>query len=360
MRHLELGIFIPIANNGWIISKHSPQYQPTFDLNKSITLRAEQYGFEFVLSMIKWRGFGGETQFWDYALESFTLMAGLAAVTQRIGLYASVALPTLHPAVVARMCATIDAISHGRFGLNIVTGWNKLEYSQMGLWPGDDYYKTRYDYATEYVQILKRLWREGRVTHEGRYFQLQDCYCQPLPSREIPIVCAGHSERGMQFTIELGNHNFILGTIPEADAISTRLKQLAQGSGRQVGTYALFTVVLGDSDAQAQATATYFMEGGDIPALMGWKGAANTDPNGVNVKQYQAEAFMGIPTIIGSAATVAATLNHIAQDTSIDGILLTFPDFEADLDRFAAEVMPQLTCRVQERMGARPFVAAAS
>ena len=81
---MDMGIFIPIGNNGWIISNTSPQYKPTFDLNKQIVQRAEHYGLDFVLSMIKLRGFGGKTEFWDYNLESFTLMAGLAAVTSRI------------------------------------------------------------------------------------------------------------------------------------------------------------------------------------------------------------------------------------------------------------------------------------
>ncbi|MEN9226501.1 MAG: LLM class flavin-dependent oxidoreductase [Thermostichus sp. DRC_bins_24] len=345
MGYLQFGVFIPIANNGWIISVNSPQYMPTFELNKQITLLAEQYGFEFVLSMIKWRGFKGETQFWDHALESFTLMAGLAAVTEKIHLYASVALPTLHPAVAARMCVTLDDISKGRFGLNIVTGWNKLEYSQMGLWPGDDYYGYRYDYATEYVQVMKLLWEKGRASYQGKYFQLEDCLCQPRPSREIPIVCAGHSERGMRFTAEMGNHNFILAPVEEAARISDRLKEFGENVGRQVGTYALFTVVMGETDAEAQATAEHYMEGGDIEALLGWKGAANTDPVGVNVKRYQAEAFMGIPTIIGSYKTVAKELDRIASQTSIDGILFTFPDFVADVQRFGERVMPLVNCR---------------
>lgn len=55
MGYLEFGVFIPIANNGWIISTTSPQYLPSFRLNREICLRAERYGFEFVLSMIKWR-----------------------------------------------------------------------------------------------------------------------------------------------------------------------------------------------------------------------------------------------------------------------------------------------------------------
>ena len=80
---MDIGIFIPIGNNGWLISTSSPQYKPTFELNKQVVQKAEQYGLDFALSMIKLRGFGGKSEFWDLNLESFTLMAGLAAVTSR-------------------------------------------------------------------------------------------------------------------------------------------------------------------------------------------------------------------------------------------------------------------------------------
>ncbi len=99
---MEIGIFCPIGNNGWLISKNAPQYKPTFELNKQIVQRAEHYGFDFALSMIKLRGFGGETEFWDYNLESFTLMAGLAAVTSKIKIYATSATLVMPPAIVAR------------------------------------------------------------------------------------------------------------------------------------------------------------------------------------------------------------------------------------------------------------------
>src|SRR3954462_6128703 len=86
-RPMEIGVFIPIGNNGWLISTTSPQYMPSFELNKEITQKAETYGFDFALSMIKLRGFGGKSQFWEHNLESFTLMAGLAAVTPRLHNY---------------------------------------------------------------------------------------------------------------------------------------------------------------------------------------------------------------------------------------------------------------------------------
>jgi len=99
---MELGVFIPIGNNGWLISTTSPQYRPTFDLNREIVEKAERFGFDFALSMIKLHGFGGPSQFWDYNLESFTLMAGLAAVTNRIQLFATCAVLTLPPPITAR------------------------------------------------------------------------------------------------------------------------------------------------------------------------------------------------------------------------------------------------------------------
>ncbi|MEP1583548.1 MAG: LLM class flavin-dependent oxidoreductase, partial [Marinobacter sp.] len=92
---MNIGVFIPIGNNGWLISKNAPQYMPTFELNREITQKAEGYGFDFALSMIKLRGFGGETEFWEHNLESFTLMAGLAAVTSKIQLFATAATLTM-------------------------------------------------------------------------------------------------------------------------------------------------------------------------------------------------------------------------------------------------------------------------
>src|SRR3954466_1551979 len=129
---MDLGVFIPIANNGWLISKASPQYHPSFALNRDVTLLAEQYGFEFVLSMVKLRGFGGETEFWDHALESFTLMAGIAVATEWTKPYASTAVLTLPPTIVAGMVSTIDSIASVCFDINIKSGWTEAECTQSG------------------------------------------------------------------------------------------------------------------------------------------------------------------------------------------------------------------------------------
>jgi pyrimidine oxygenase len=112
---------------------------PTFELNKAIVQKAEHYHFDFALSMIKLRGFGGKTEFWDHNLESFTLMAGLAAVTSRIQIYATAATLTLPPAIAAH---GLHHRLHLRRPLWRQPGDRlaKPEYEQMGLWPGDDYF----------------------------------------------------------------------------------------------------------------------------------------------------------------------------------------------------------------------------
>ena len=190
---MKIGVFIPIGNNGWLVSTTSPQYKPSWELNRDVVQKAEAYGFDFALSMIKLRGFGGPSEYWDHNLESFTLMAGLAAVTTRIELFASVAVLTLPPPLVARMAVTIDSISKGRFGVNIVSGWQQAEYSQMGIWPGEVHFERRYEYCSEYVQIMKELWATGHSDLKGQFFQMDDCRCSPLPTAPIRIICAGQA-----------------------------------------------------------------------------------------------------------------------------------------------------------------------
>src|SRR5260221_11214702 len=99
-------------------------------------------------------------------------------------------------ALTARMAVTIDSIAPGRFGINIVSGWQKAEYDQMGLWPGEAFYARRYDYSTEYVGVMRELWATGQSDFQGEFFHMQDCRLSPLPRAPIKIVCAGQSDRG--------------------------------------------------------------------------------------------------------------------------------------------------------------------
>jgi pyrimidine oxygenase len=357
---MDLGIFIPIGNNGWLISEASPQYKPSFALNKAVVQKAEQYGFDFALSMIKLHGFGGKTEFWDYNLESFTLMAGIAAVTSRIKLYASSAILTLPPALVARMATTIDSIAPGRFGINIVTGWQKVEYEQMGLWPGDDYFGQRYDYATEYVTVMKDLWSTGLSNHQGRFFQMTDCMMKPVPSGPIKLVVAGQSGRGMEFAADLADYNFVNGVgvnTPTACAPTVRrLAEAAAKSGRDVGSYMLFMVIADETDEAAQAKWKRYRDGADVGALAWMADQGGKDQTAgetstarhINLPEGAVNFNMG--TIVGSYATAARLLDEVASLPGAKGIMLTFDDFLDGLDMFGQRIQPLMACRADIRL----------
>ncbi len=347
---MEFGVFIPIGNNGWMISKNSPQYMPSFDLNKEVVLKAEEHGFEFVLSMVKLRGFGGETEFWDHNLESFTLMSGLAAVTSKIQLYASVATLTMNPAIAARMAVTIDDISGGRFGINLVSGWNKSEYEQMGVWPGDQYFDERYDYTTEYVQIMKDLWTKGVSDFKGDHIQMDDCRCLPMPKGDIKLVSAGQSQRGMQFTAEHCDFNFIIGDTDTevVGAATTQLANEAAKSERDVGSYVLYTVIMGETDEEAEAKLQSYREGADLDAIAFMTGQADLDTKGATttrITELQGAAFLGIGLVVGSYETVAAQIDKLAEESGASGMMLVFDDFVKGVDDFGEKVMPMLKCR---------------
>jgi pyrimidine oxygenase len=165
---MKLGVFLPNGQNGYIVSNSSPQYVPTYQHMLDITKVCERIGLDFILSMIKYRGFGGTSGYWESCLDSITLACGLAAETSTIELYATVPVLGIHPAVAARQISTFNDISKGRAGVNIVTGWNRPEYQQMGLWPGDDYHDRRYEYTEEYIKVMRTLWREAKPGNPHR------------------------------------------------------------------------------------------------------------------------------------------------------------------------------------------------
>ena len=138
----------------------------------------------------------GRREFWDYNLESFTLMAGLAAMTTRIQLFATCAVLTMPPPIAARMAVTIDSISHGRFGVNIISGWQRARIHPDGHLAGHRALRRRYDYCAEYVTIMHELWDTGRSDFKGDFFQMDDCRCLPTPTAKIPIICAAQSDAG--------------------------------------------------------------------------------------------------------------------------------------------------------------------
>lgn len=353
---MEIGVFIPIGSNGWLISTTAPRYRPSFDLNRHVTGAAERYGMDFALSMIKLRGFGGECEFWDHALDSFTLMAGLAAVTSRIRLFATVPTLAVPPALAARMTATIDSISGGRFGLNVITGWQRPEYSQMGIWPGDAYFAQRYEYASEYVTILRELWTQGVSDLKGKFFQMEDCRLSPRPQVPIKIICAGQSDAGLAFTARHADYNFTFGkglnSPGECAPVLAKMRDAGAQAGRDVGCYALFMVIAAATDAEAHDKWAHYRNGAD-PVALAWlseQGKADTraavgEKHAAYMMNPASAVNLNMGTLVGSPATIAGLLDEASTLPGLAGVMLVFDDFVEGMAVFGEQIQPLMRSR---------------
>ncbi len=352
---MKLGVFIPIGNNGWLISTTSPQYKPSFELNRTIVEKAERFGFDFALSMIKLHGFGGPSEFWDYNLESFTLMAGLAAVTKRIELFATCAVLTVPPPIAARMAVTIDSIAPGRFGVNIISGWQRAEYAQMGIWPGSEHYRRRYDYCAEYVTVMKELWATGQSDLKGDFFTMEDCRCLPLPSRPIPIICAAQSDAGVRYAATHADYNFCVSFgINQPSAIAPSVGRLVAATaeiGRHCGALILIMIIADETDEAAFAKWEHYKAGADQEALAWRDEQAGDDPGKGEYSRANRTKLVGetLPTnqglLIGSYAHIAAMLDEMAAVPGVEGVMMTFDDFVIGMEQFGTRIQPLMRCR---------------
>ena len=228
---MEIGVFIPIGSNGWIVSTTSPQYNPSFELNKQTTLNAERYGFDFALSMIKLRGFGGKSGFWDHNLESFTLMAGLAAVTSRIKLYATVPTLAIPPAIAARM-----ALDH-RFDLERpLRPQRHHRLAAAGILPrwacgrATSTSRTATTSPPNTCRSCSELWETGVSNFKGEFFKMDDCRLSPRPQAPMKLICAGQSDAGMEFIAKYADYNFVLRQgLQHADRLRADRRAPAEG-----------------------------------------------------------------------------------------------------------------------------------
>jgi len=129
-------------------------------------------------------------------LEGWTVLAALAAETKRLRIGLMVTGNTYrHPAVLAKIAATVDVISNGRLDLGIGAGWNVYEHESMGIplyAPGE-----RIRRLGEACEIITSLFTQQLTTYDGRYYQLKDARCEPKPIQKPypPFVIGGSGEQ---------------------------------------------------------------------------------------------------------------------------------------------------------------------
>lgn len=340
---MEIGIFMPVANNGWVLSPSAPADPPTFELNSWIAQEAERRGFHFLLAQSVWRGHGGQTRFWDDSLEGFTLMAALAGVTSRIGLVASCQPLLYHPMVAAKMVATIADVSQGRFGVNIVAGGNLSEAEQMGLLL-ENWGDIRYDYAGEWMSAVESLWTTDRTSVDGEWISLTDAVSGPKPKRKPPVIAAGASVKGMAFASVHASHAFI-GAKDHAAlaAVNDAYKAQARANDRTISTYTTFFCHLEDTEEAAAAYRQRLLDDPDHGAISDLVGQYSRAGAGKSLRmeaEYVAADHVFFGDFLSTTPAGAADALRALEQTGVDGVLVYFSEWATDLPRFSDEVLP--------------------
>ena len=142
----QIGIFAANCDGGIACTTIAERWEPTWKNNLEISIMADKAGLEFMLPLGRWAGYGGEMDHNGMSFETLTWASGLLAATQNIIAFSTLHVALVHPVFAAKQMVTADHIGGGRFGLNIVCGWNVDEFGMFGV--GLEEHDRRYDLRT--------------------------------------------------------------------------------------------------------------------------------------------------------------------------------------------------------------------
>lgn len=353
-----LGTFASNCSSGMSVTKVTERWKNSWENNLKLAGLLDDAGIDFMLPIARWIGYGGETNFHGNVLETMTWAAALLASTRNINVFATIHTAANHPVVVAKQIATIDQISRGRVGLNIVAGWNQPEYEALGLdLPAD--HESRYAYADEWFDVVKALWtNEETFDFEGHYFKLKQVLGDPRPSRKVPILNAAGSGQGRDFAIR--NADFLFTPAIDLDrstAEIAELKQQAQVANRKVGVLTFSHIVCRPTEKEAQDYLQYFgKDNADWDAvdnLVKLQFAhAHSFPHDLLalIRDRMAAGHGGFP-LVGTPQQVAEGLIALHK-AGFSGTTLSFVDYAQEFPYFRDTVLPLL-----EQAGIRQPVA---
>ncbi|HGY9634957.1 LLM class flavin-dependent oxidoreductase [Pseudomonas alloputida] len=315
--------------------------------------------------------------------DPLALITPMALVTEHLGFGLTASLTFEHPYPFARRLSTLDHLTKGRIGWNIVTSYLDSGARNLGQKALSDH-DARYDYADEYLEVLYKLfegsWEEGAVLrdrergifsdpskvheirHQGKHFQVPGIHlCEPSPQRTPVLYQAGASSRGKDFAA--GHAECVFVAAPSKVILKKTVADIRRRAAeagrdpRKVLIFNLQTVIVDETDAKAQAKwqelTSYTSYEGALALISGWTGIdfgqyrpdqvlkhihtnaiqsavetfSTADPNKQWTVQELAD-WVGIggfgPLIVGSAQTVADELQAWVEETDVDGFNLAY------------------------------------
>lgn len=341
------------------------------------------------------------------------LVSAMAAVTEHLGFGVTCNTSYEPPYLLARRFSTLDHLTGGRIGWNVVTGYLDSAARAMGF-ERQRAHDDRYDVAAEYMDVVYRLWEESwaegaasrdratgtfadparvrTIRHDGPHYRLDAIHlCEPSPQRTPVLYQAGTSPKGRDFASGHAECVFVSG--PSVAVIAPRvaaLRAALPAHGRNpsdILVYAMGTIVVAETDERAQAKLAEYRAHvsveGALTLMSGWTGVdfsrldmdqqvrhvendagrsamdniTRADPDRIwTVRQVAEHVGLGGigPLFVGSAATVADALERWVDETGIDGFNLAYVIAHETFADIVDLVVPELQARGRYRQTYEP------
>ena len=370
---LKIGLFGANCSSARTATVAPERWLATWPDCLKLARLADEAGIDFLLPIGRWKGYGGPSDFHGATLETVTWACGLLAATRRITVFGTVHAPLFHPLIAAKEFVTADHIGEGRFGLNIVAGWNEGEFEMFGM--EQRAHDDRYEFAQEWIDVVNRAWSdEEEFDHDGKFFKLAGVRAKPKPfggTRPV-IMNAGSSGPGQAFAMRNCDAFFTStgasrlaaeGTAKHANNATlfeitarhvAKIKADAQKFGRDIEVYTTGQVICRPTQREADEYHRYAnVENADWEAIERMLELRNITPHNTAPEEYEAKRQMQAVSGIGGYPFVG-TPDKIAEEfanigrAGVRGIAVSFVNYLNDVPYFCGEVLPRLA-----RMGLR-------
>jgi alkanesulfonate monooxygenase SsuD/methylene tetrahydromethanopterin reductase-like flavin-dependent oxidoreductase (luciferase family) len=348
---LKIGLFGANCSSGRAVTKVPERWSGSWPDNVRLARMADEAGIDFMLPIGRWKGYGGDTDYQGATLETITWASGLLACTSRITVFGTVHAPLFNPVIAAKQMVTADHIGAGRFGLNIVVGWNEDEFEMFGVQQRE--HEDRYGFAQEWIDAIRMIWSDREdFDFDGQYVKLKGVRGKPKPygGSEPVIMNAGASATGQAFAIRNCDAFFMQASRSSLEENAQRVagvKQRAAAMGREIGVYTVGVITCRPTKKEAEDYYRHcIVDHADWSAVDGILAKKNITPDTVPMEEFQrqrmgyAQGMGGLP-IVGDADHVAQQLADLSR-AGLTGIAVSFVNYLEELPYFRDEVLPRL------------------
>ncbi len=346
---MKIGIIAMNCSHGSTITTAENAWEMNWPDTRDVAVMADAAGFECLLPVARWRGYGGKTDFNNRTFETYNWASAVAAVTEYSCIFSTSHVPLVHPVAAAKQCATIDHISGGRFALNVVCGWFRNEFEMFGAeWREHD---VRYEYATEWLDFVRRIWTQsGDFDFDGRWFQSTNVWSEPKPVQKPmpPVMNAGGSPAGQKFAATQADMNFVIlkqRDLEGGKAQIDHLKTMAREAGRSVQSWIHVYVVCRETEKEAKDYLNhYVVEKGDYTAvnnlleIFGMQ--SETLPRDLlDEFRFHFIAGHGGYPLVGTPGQIVDEIEKLIG-IGVDGVLISWVDYKTECRQWIDEVLP--------------------